>query len=137
MNKSYRGLRRLSTFEERFEYLKMNGVVGKETFGFDRYLNQMLYQSREWKHIRREVILRDNGCDLGIFDREIHSQILVHHINPITLEDIEDGAYCIFDLDNLITTTFQTHNAIHYGDISLLPRLPEVRTKNDTIPWKT
>jgi len=135
MIKSYRELCRLKTFEDRFEYLKLNGSVAKTTFGFERYLNQMFYQSREWKQTRRGVILRDNGCDLGIFDRDIHSQILVHHINPITLEDVEDGADCIFDPDNLITTILPTHNAIHYGDASLLLKLPKVRIKNDTCLW--
>lgn len=135
MNKSYRKLCTLSTFEDRFEYLKVNGIVGQDTFGFDRYLNQMLYQSREWKYTRNDVILRDNGCDLGIFDRPIHVQILVHHINPITREDIEYRADCIFDLNNLITTRFETHNAIHYGDFSQLPQLPKARSKYDTKLW--
>lgn len=135
MIKSYRELRFLTTFEERFEYLKLGGVVGNSTFGFDRYVNQGLYHSNEWRHTRRRVLLRDGGCDLGISNRDIHGRLLVHHIMPITLEDIESGADCIFDPDNLITTTIDTHNAIHYGDVSLLPRLPVARTKNDTCLW--
>jgi len=135
MNRSYHELCYLSTFEERFEYLKLRAIVGKTTFGFERYLNQMIYQSRQWKHTRDDIIFRDHGCDLGIFDREIYSQILVHHINPITIEDIESISDCIFDPDNLITTTFQTHNAIHYGNIDQLPQLPKVRSKYDTRLW--
>lgn len=135
MNRSYNELRYLPTFEDRFNYLKLKAIVGKITFGFERYLNQMFYQSREWKRTRRGIILRDNGCDLGIFDREIYSQILVHHINPITIEDVENGTDCIFDPDNLITTRFETHNAIHYGDISQLSELPKVRSKHDTRLW--
>ena len=135
MIKSYRELRLLRTFEERFEYLKLGGVVGNSTFGFDRYVNQELYHSNEWRHTRRVVVLRDNGCDLGIPNHDIHGRLLIHHIMPITLEDIESGSDRIFDLDNLITTTIDTHNAIHYGDASLLPRLPVVRKKNDTCLW--
>jgi len=135
MNKSYHGLIQFSTFEERFEYLKLNGAVAAITFGYDRYLNQMLYQSREWKRLRHDVIFRDEGCDLGIPDREIHSQILIHHITPITLESIEYGDDCVFDMENLITTTKATHNAIHYGDSSLLVRLPEKRRQHDTCLW--
>jgi hypothetical protein len=135
MNKSYHELCRFTTFEDRFEYLRLNRVVGQTTFGFERYLNQMLYHSRDWKYIRDEVIFRDKGCDLGISDREIYGKLLIHHINPISFEDIESGADCIFDLDNLITTTLTTHNAIHYGDLSLIPQLPKVRSKNDTRLW--
>jgi hypothetical protein len=135
MIKSYDGLRYLSTFEERFEYLRLKGTVGQTTFGFERYLNQSFYRSREWKHIRNEIMLRDSGCDLGICDREIRGQLLIHHINPVTLEDIEDGADCIFDSNNLITTSLATHNAIHYGDISQVPQLPKERSKYDTRLW--
>lgn len=136
MFKSYRELRRLITFEERFEYLKLCGIVGRSTFGFERYLNQVLYRSRDWKLSRNEVIIRDDGCDLGIKDREIFGQLLIHHINPITIDDIERGADCVFDPDNLITTVLNTHNAIHYGDKSLLISLPKERTRNDTCPWR-
>jgi len=135
MIKSYRDLRRLYTFEERFNYLKIGGTIGRSTFGADRYLNQVLYNSREWKFVRRDVIVRDEGCDLGIEDREIYDRIIVHHINPITIDDIEYGADCVFDLDNLICSTHNTHNAIHFGDSSLLTQLPKERRKGDTNLW--
>lgn len=133
--KTYNGLRQLQTFEERFEYLKFNSVVGEMTFGYERYLNQMFYNSREWKYTRHQVILRDNGCDLGIEGRELNDRIVIHHIEPITMDDIEKSEDCIFDLNNLITTGLMTHNAIHYGNFELIPRLPEERTLNDTCPW--
>ena len=133
--KSYRELRRLKTFEERFEYLKLDGIVGRSTFGFERYLNQEFYRSAEWKRVRRDIIVRDDGCDLGIPDRKIFGKIIVHHINPITIEDIERGADFIFDSNNLICTSHNTSNAIHYGDASLLPRLPIERRKGDTYLW--
>jgi hypothetical protein len=136
MSKSYRELRSLRTFEERFSYLKLGGVVGRETFGFERYLNQTLYRSAEWKHVRRDVIVRDNSCDLGVRDREIFGRIIVHHINPITIEDIELGRDCIFDPDNLICTSHNTSNAIHYGDASMLITLSQERRKGDTQLWK-
>lgn len=134
--KSYRELRRLRTFEERFEYLKIGGVIGRETFGFERYLNQNFYRSPEWKHTRRDIIVRDNGCDLGIEDREIFGRIIVHHINPISIEDIEYGRDIIFDHDNLVCCSHNTSNAIHYGDSSLLIKLPQERRKGDTQLWK-
>jgi len=137
MIKSYRELRRLPTFEERFLYLKIGGVVGRSTFGFDRYINQALYRSREWRQVRDKVIVRDGGCDLGVPDREIFVRILIHHINPITLEDIEEGRDCVFNLNNLICTTHDTHNAIHYANESLLARLPKERKRGDTCPWLT
>jgi hypothetical protein len=133
--KSFRELRRLQTFEERYEYLKLSGVVGRTTYGFDRYVNQVLYHSKEWRLTRRDVILRDHSCDLGIRDREIYHGLIIHHINPITIEDIEDGNDCVFDLDNLVCTTLNTHNAIHFGDASLLVRLPPERRKGDTSLW--
>lgn len=133
--KNYRELRSFDTFDERFDYLKLHGVIGQATFGFERYLNQALYHSREWKYVKKEVVLRDNGCDLGIEGYEIYDQPLVHHINPITIEDIEVGADCIFDPDNLITTTIITHNAIHYGDVGMLPRYPVTRRRDDTCLW--
>lgn len=135
MIKSYRELIRLPTFEERFIYLKMGGSVGRETFGFDRYLNQSFYNSREWKRTRRDIIVRDESCDLGIFDRELFSKIIIHHINPITIEDLEDGEWCVFDPNNLICTSLNTHNAIHYGDESLLSVLPKERRRGDTKLW--
>jgi len=135
--KTYKELSRLPTFEERFNYLKLGGSVGRATFGFDRYLNQSLYQSREWKKIRNDVIVRDGGCDLGIPSREIFIRTLIHHINPITVEDIEDANDCVFDINNLICTSYDTHNAIHFGDESLLIRLPKERRKGDTTLWRT
>lgn len=122
-------------FERRFNYLKLDGIVAHSTFGGHRYLNQALYQSDEWKRVRREVIIRDNGCDLAISDRPIFGKILVHHINPITQEDIVNRASTIFDLDNLITVSFETHNALHYGDYSLVAKESVVRKPNDTSPW--
>ena len=135
--RTYSELIQLPTFEERFQYLRLNGVVGEETFGYDRYINQLLYQrNRQWKSIRDKVIIRDNGCDLGILGREIYDRIIVHHMNPITLEDIENESPFVFDLEYLISTTHNTHNAIHYGDGNLLLRDPIERTKNDTCPWR-
>ncbi len=137
MYKSYQELCGLLTFEERFEYLKIGGLVGEATFGYERYLNQSFYRSREWKQTRRDIIIRDNGCDLAVPDREIFGRIVVHHINPITVEDIEFGRECIFDPNNLICTSHNTSNAIHYGDASLLLRIPKERSKGDTQLWKT
>ena len=134
--KSYSELITIPTYKERFRYLSLEGTVGQETFGFDRYLNQVLYTSREWQKIRRDVIIRDNGCDLACEGYEVSGRILVHHINPITIEDITERNPMIFDMDNLITTTHLTHNAIHYGDEKLLITDPIIRTKNDTCPWK-
>lgn len=134
--KSYSAVILLPTLEERFEYLKLKGTVGAETFGYDRYLNQILYHDPEWRRIRNDVIIRDNGCDLGVEGYEIHGRILVHHINPITIEDVKLRHYCVFDLDNLICTSHDTHNAIHYGDANLLPKNPIERKPNDTCPWR-
>lgn len=133
--KSYSELRNLPTFEERFEYLALRGAVGRETFGHERWLNQSFYTSREWRQTRQRVIARDEARDLGAVGYEIHDSIVIHHIIPMTAEDIEDGNPLIFDLDNLITTTHQTHNAIHYGDRSLI-RLPwQERRPGDTASW--
>lgn len=134
--KSYSEVILLPTLEERFEYLKLSGKVGAETFGYDRYLNQILYHDPEWKRIRNDVIIRDNGCDLGVEDHAIKGRILVHHINPITIEDVKLRRYCVFDLNNLICTSHDTHNAIHYGDVNLLPKNPIERKPNDTCPWR-
>lgn len=134
--KSYSEVILLPTLEERFEYLKLYGKVGAETFGYDRYLNQILYHDPEWKRIRNDVIIRDNGCDLGVEGHEIHGRILVHHINPITIDDVKLRRYCVFDLNNLICTSHDTHNAIHYGDANLLPKNPIERKPNDTCPWR-
>lgn len=136
MIRKYSELRRLKTFEERYRYLRLPGRVGEETFGYDRYLNQLLYRSGRWRSVRDIVIIRDNGCDLGIDDYEIRGQIIVvHHMNQITIEDIELNRPEIFDPEFLITTTDNTHKAIHYGNESLLPRLPIIRRQNDTCPW--
>ena len=135
--RTYSELSKLKTFRERYEYLKLDGIVGEETFGFDRYINQMFYKSEEWKRIRNYVITRDNGCDLGIQDRKIvDSVILVHHMNPITKEDIINKNEILLDPEYLITTIKPTHDAIHYGDESLLAEDLIIRSKNDTCPWK-
>ena len=136
MTKSYLEMIQLSTFEERYEYLKLGGLVGEETFGYDRYLNQVLYRSSEWKRFRRDIILRDNGCDLACDGYDIIGKILIHHINPITIDDIMNRSSCLFDPNNVISTSLNTHNAIHYGDAELLMTGPIERTKNDTCPWK-
>lgn len=136
MIRNYSELITLRTFKERFEYLKLDGIVGEETFGFDRYMNQIFYKSNEWASVRREVIIRDNGCDLGVDGYEIHGKILIHHMNPINLSDIVHKTDELLNPDYLITTVLSTHNAIHYGDASLLPVLPIERRANDTCPWK-
>lgn len=133
--KTYNDLRQLRTFEERFNYLKLGGSVGRATFGFERYLNQLLYHSGEWKQTRSNIIIRDSGCDLGYLDRDIFSNILIHHINPITIKDIENHNACLFDPNNLICTCHNTHQAIHYGDEGLLTRLPQSRKTGDTKLW--
>jgi hypothetical protein len=134
--KRYSELITLPTFEERYEYLRLDGVVGKDTFGFDRYLNQNFYRSAEWKRIRDFVIVRDNGCDLGIEDRAIYGKILIHHMNPITDQDIIHGTDALLNPEFLICVTHDTHNAIHYGTAELLVTAPIIRTKYDTCPWK-
>ncbi len=133
--RTYSALSRLHTFEDRYQYLKLNGVVGESTFGFDRWVNQEFYRSREWKAIRSEVIVRDNGCDLGVPGYEIYRDLLIHHMNPVSMKDIEHGEEWILDPDFLITTSRRTHNAIHYGDESLLPRIPVQRKSGDTTLW--
>lgn len=137
MNRSYSELVKLKTFEERFEYLKLSAKIGEETFGSERKLNQIFYGSAEWKAFRREAIIRDNGCDLGIDGREIGGKIEVHHINPISREDILNRSDSLWDLENVICVSSNTHKAIHYGDASLLPHDPIERRPNDTCPWKT
>lgn len=135
MNKTYLEMSMFESFEERFEYLKLGGGVGRSTFGFDRYLNQMFYKSREWARIREYVIFRDEGCDLGALGYEIHTGPLIHHINPMSPEDIVHGEEWILDPNYLITTTHNTHNAIHYGNKSLLPKTILERSPNDTKLW--
>lgn len=135
--KTYSELIALPTFIDRYRYLRLNGRVGEETFGFDRIINQFLYQrSQRWKSVRDQVIIRDNGCDLAAEGHEIYGKILVHHMNPITLADIERESEFVFDPEYLISTTLNTHNAIHYGDESLLVTAPIERRKNDTCPWR-
>jgi len=134
--RTYSELVKLPTFEERYEYLKLNGEVGVDTFGFERWLNQVFYADPAWKSVRSKVIVRDNACDLGIQDRAIGGTIYVHHINPIVREDIVNRNPILLDPENLICVSLTTHNAIHYGDDSLLIKTPKERTVNDTCPWK-
>ena len=134
--RTYSELVTLPTFEERFNYLKLKGQVGKDTFGFDRWLNQIFYRDPEWKSVRDYVIVRDNGCDLGVDGYDINGRILVHHMNPISKEDILERSKYLLDPEFLISTVHNTHNAIHYGDEDLLIKTPIERTKNDTCPWK-
>lgn len=136
MIRTYSELLTLPTFKERYEYLRLGGAVGADTFGFDRYLNQIFYKSSEWQSVRRQVIIRDNGCDLGIDGYDIHGPILIHHMNPICVEDIINRSDMLLNPEYLITTVLATHNAIHYGDASLLQTMPQIRRKNDTCPWK-
>ena len=134
--RTYSELIQLPTFEERFEYLRLDGSVGQVTFGYDRYLNQILYNSPEWKRFRRDIIIRDNGCDLACEGYEIRGRIIIHHINTISIEDIVNRNPMVFDPENVITTTHNTHNAIHYGDKELLVTVPIERSANDTCLWK-
>lgn len=134
--KSYSELIMIPTFVERFEYLKLDGTIGIDTFGHDRWLNQVLYRSPEWKRFRNRIIIRDNGCDLGIEGREIQGKIIIHHLNPLTIEDVINRSPKIFDEENVISTMLMTHNAIHYGDEELLMKDPIIRTANDTCPWR-
>ena len=134
--RTYSELITLPTFEERFRYLQLGGKVGEDTFGHDRYLNQMFYTSDEWRRIRRDVIVRDNGCDLGIQDREIHGLIIIHHMNPITIEDIINRSEFLLNPEYLISTVKNTHDAIHFSDERILITDPIERRPNDTCPWK-
>lgn len=134
--RTYSELVKMDSFEERFRYLKLTGKVGESTFGYDRVFNQKFYSSIEWKRIRDHVIFRDNGCDLGIEDRPLYDKLFIHHINPIMLSDIRDATDILLNPEYLITCSFQTHNAIHYGDEKLVLSAPIERSKNDTCPWK-
>lgn len=127
---------KIKTFEERYQYLRLDGVIGEDTFGFDRYLNQIFYRSKRWKRVRDKVIVRDNGCDLGIEGHEIYGKVLIHHMNPITIRDIENESDFLLNPEYLICVTHNTHNAIHYGDEGLLMKGPIERTKNDMCPWR-
>ena len=134
--RSYSELCKFKTFKERYEYLRLDGVVGESTFGFDRYLNQVFYRSQKWRAIRDQGIIRDEGRDLGAEGYDIYGKVIIHHMNPITIDDIEKESDYLLDPEFLICTTHNTHNAIHYGDEGLLVTGPVVRTKNDTCPWK-
>ena len=135
MIRSYSELRQYKTLEERYKYLSLRGEIGVQTFGFDRYINQQFYRSRQWRLTRNEVISRDKGCDLGVEGYEIHGRLLIHHMNPIRLSDLSLGDPSVLDPNFLITTTHQTHNAIHYGDENLLPKPPVERRPGDTRLW--
>ena len=134
--RTYSELITIPTFEERFEYLQLKGSVGKDTFGYDRYLNQVLYRSPEWKRLRNQIIIRDGGCDLACDGYDIYDKVLIHHLNPITVEDVLARSRKVFDPDNLVCVSHNTHNGIHYGDMDLLVTGPIIRTKNDTCPWR-
>ena len=134
--RTYSELIMIQTFEERFEYLQLKGSVGKDTFGYDRYLNQVLYRSPEWKRLRNQIIIRDAGCDLACDGYDVYGKVLIHHLNPITVEDVLARSRKVFDPDNLVCVSHNTHNAIHYGDVDLLVTGPIIRTKNDTCPWR-
>ena len=135
--RSYKELSRLKTFDERFEYLKIGGVVGESTFGFERFMNQMLYNSSKWKRIRNQVIIRDKGCDLGLDGYDIQDKIIVHHMNPMTVDDLKEFSEDVFNPEYLICVSPMTHNAIHYGDRNLLPKPFVERRPGDTCPWKS
>lgn len=134
--RTYSELVKLTSFKDRYEYLRLNGRVGESTFGFDRYLNQILYRSQRWKRIRDKIIIRDQGCDLGIEGYEIGGKIIIHHMNPLLVKDIIDETEFLLNPEYLISTSHDTHNAIHYGDESLLVSEPIIRTKHDTCPWR-
>ena len=134
--KTYSELISIPTYEERFDYLKLDGIVGKDTFGYDRYLNQAFYNSPEWRRFRRDMIIRDNGCDLACEGYDIRGRIILHHINPLTQEDLINRKEALFNPENIICVSHNTHNAIHYGDANLLITGPIERVANDTCPWK-
>lgn len=134
--RTYKELIQLPTFEERFDYLAIGGMIGEDTFGFDRYLNQKFYRSKEWKQIRDHVIVRDMGCDLGVEGYELYGKIIIHHMNPIAARDIVEVTDILLNPDYLISTSPNTHNAIHFGSKDILPKAPTERRPNDTCPWK-
>lgn len=136
MSRCYSELIKISGFEKRFEYLKLDGAVGARTFGGDRYLNQIFYHDEEWRRVRRKILDRDNYCDLGDPEHELHSKMLIHHIEPIGKEDILSRSPKLFDPENLITVSYNTHKAIHYGTADLLPKPVVERKPNDTCPWR-
>lgn len=134
--KTYSELIKLKTFEERYKYLQLGGAVGKDTFGYDRYLNQQFYKTTEWRRLRDELIVRDNGCDLAMSGYELYGRIYLHHMNPVSKDDVLNRTEYLTNPEYLICTSFNTHNAIHYGDESLLVTVPIERSANDTCPWK-
>lgn len=134
--RSYSEMAALPTFQERYEYLRLDGMVGKDTFGFDRYMNQFFYRSPEWRRIRDIVIIRDLGCDLAVEGYEIHGRVLIHHMNPISPEDIQSRSELLLNPEYLVTTTHMTHNAIHYGSDAPVAQVPVLRQRNDTCPWR-
>lgn len=134
--RTYSDLVKLGTFAERYQYLKLHGVVGGDTFGFDRYLNQVLYRSKEWRDLRHRIIVRDNGCDMALEGWDICGPVTVHHMNPLTVKDVDERNPDIFEPEFLVCVSHNTHNAIHYGDESLLPKEPIERRAGDTCPWK-
>ena len=134
--KCYSDLKKLKTFNERFNYLKLDGVIGEETFGYDRILNQVLYKSKKWREVRNEVLVRDNGNDLGVEGYQISGKAIIHHMNPITVDDVLNEREWIYDPEYLITVSNTTHNAIHYSSGDILPKDPIERSKNDTCLWK-
>ena len=134
--KCYSELKKLKTFNERFNYLKLDGVIGEETFGYDRILNQVLYKSKKWRKVRNEVLVRDNGNDLGVEGYQIPGKAIIHHMNPITVDDVLNEREWIYDPEYLITVSNTTHNAIHYSSENILPKDPIERSKNDTCLWK-
>lgn len=134
--RTYSELSKISNFEDRYNYLKLDGHIGEETFGFDRFLNQVFYKSREWKKIRDQIIIRDSGCDLAMSGFSIYGKIIIHHMNPITKGDLKSSSDFLLNPEFLICTSLNTHNAIHYGDKTMLPQMPIVRVINDTCPWK-
>lgn len=136
MKRTYTELTRLKTFKERFDYLRLNGKIGEETFGYNRYINQKFYKSYEWKRVRSQIIIRDGGCDLGMEGHEIPGRIIIHHINPITEEDIINKSPLVLDPENLITCSEETHDYIHYNNDIDIYNTPVVRQKNDTCPWR-
>lgn len=136
MIKTYSKLIEIESFEDRFDYLKLDGLVGSETFGHDRYMNQVLYESSDWRKFRRDIIVRDGSCDLAHSDHLLDKYIIIHHINPLTIKDIENRSSMIFDPENVVCVSRRTHNAIHYGDKEQLLKDPVERVKGDTCPWK-
>ena len=136
MTRCYTDLIQLPTFKERYEYLRLAEIVGRDTFGFDRYLNQKFYHSAEWKKIRRDVIIRDEGRDLAMEGYELQDNIFIHHMNPMAPEDLINVPEWILNPEYLVCVSKRTHDAIHFGDASILPQLPMERTPNDTCPWK-